>query len=319
MTTRNPNQPIPLSQEQHAILHRAAISDAKLDYEALAEQLGMNVRVVRRRVAGEHAKLSRRATNGPVREGDVIVYARHRTDDYRCDVHCELDAEGVFHITVASERVFMPSSLPPPAPEHDTAAQLRRLLHIERMALDAPRHSISRGCDGQVFLEPSADACVLRMEWLITQGYRVPEGVLEDLRAQRRNVPTPVSTEPPLKPGVTAGRPVDVARLWTEEEDQRLAASYPDGGVRGAHAELPDRTASAIAARALALGLRVRSRKRIWTHAQEETIAQLARSAPRTPLEVVREYSMHWRVPPRELQKAIYFERHRLRAEASPD
>lgn len=119
-----------------------------------------------------------------------MAYCRFSSDDFRSDVYV-YESESGWVTDVASVRYTIdPSALPPPVPlTPDMAdAWLARHQVVMGLVADAAVAPIGLSHDGAHFLDRTPGACAARLRGLTTAGYRVPEGVVEALDGEQRDL-----------------------------------------------------------------------------------------------------------------------------------
>jgi hypothetical protein len=106
----------------------------------------------------------------------MTTFCDWTTDDLRCDLYAHEDA-GAYVVHVATARVAVDVPRMPYAakvPDYCRLAQQRT-----RHLAETPMARIDGPCDGATFKERSMGGLLHRMIWLRTQGYRVPDFVLD--------------------------------------------------------------------------------------------------------------------------------------------
>lgn len=123
-----------------------------------------------------------------------MSYCRFSSADFDSDVYVYTSADGwVTH--VASTRIEPIAEFPAPVdfePREDEAAWARAVIDRQRKIhaiLDAsPATPIGLPHDGSHFLDASPGDCAGTLSMLAGAGYRVPDDVIEDLRAEQSDM-----------------------------------------------------------------------------------------------------------------------------------
>jgi len=118
----------------------------------------------------------------------MVHYCRFSDRDWTTDLDIR-EADGEFVTVVASFRYQFNDPLPPAAGLADSGdvAYVNREIQVLRILDRADKVQISApGIAGKTFRDRSPIACADRMEWLITQGFRVPEWAREQLHQRAR-------------------------------------------------------------------------------------------------------------------------------------
>jgi len=121
-----------------------------------------------------------------------MAYCRWSSNDYQCDLYC-YESDGGFVVHVAENRYVLPESLPEPVdPTKDIAGFLDREEKVREILNRSKLEPIGLPFDGETFDVASFEDMVTVVEWLATAGYRVPPGLLDDLRSElgERRCPT---------------------------------------------------------------------------------------------------------------------------------
>ena len=116
-----------------------------------------------------------------------MSYCRWSTDNFRSDVYVYEDSRGGWTTHVAVRRRVGPRLPDAPLSLLRRDTRLRRLVwRAWRAAADTslslcPLVRIGGPVDGKTFNDPTARECAMTLARLIVAGYRVPDGVIENL------------------------------------------------------------------------------------------------------------------------------------------
>lgn len=119
-----------------------------------------------------------------------MSYCRWSSDDHQCDLYVYEGFDG-WMIHVASRRWVLAEAPPKPIPptELTTAAGVERLIGRDRqlMAILSRSHLVPIGLpyDGQTLISDSPGECANLLAELAAEGYRLPDWVIGELRAEQ--------------------------------------------------------------------------------------------------------------------------------------
>lgn len=119
-----------------------------------------------------------------------MSYCRWSSDDYQCDLYVYEGLDG-WMIHIAGRRWVLAEAPPEPIPptELTTAAGVERLIDRDQqlMAILSRSHLAPIGLphDGQTLIADSPGECADLLAVLAAEGYRLPNWVIGDLRAEQ--------------------------------------------------------------------------------------------------------------------------------------
>lgn len=114
-----------------------------------------------------------------------MSYCRWSTDDFQCDLYIYADVRGGFTTHVAGYRPVHREPLPEPVDFHaDTLGWFARHQKVMKMMDAAEREPIGLPHDGETFNDETLDGLLTRILALREVGYRFPDYVLDDIRAE---------------------------------------------------------------------------------------------------------------------------------------
>lgn len=118
----------------------------------------------------------------------LMSYCRFSTNAFRSDVYVYKHAHGYYQIHVAANRYEVDrSGLPPePSPEEDNFGKkvARRHRKVMDLVKGVEPTSIGGPLDGADFSEATPEEAADRLEEIEEAGYHVPDGTIEQLRAE---------------------------------------------------------------------------------------------------------------------------------------
>lgn len=114
-----------------------------------------------------------------------MAFCRFSTSAYQCDVYVYEDVQGDFITHVAANRVIWKVD-PPRADEKASAMDhIRAHYKATEMLRDHAnfvRVPIDHPCAGKSFRDETAQECAETLEYLVTEGFVVPEYVITQLK-----------------------------------------------------------------------------------------------------------------------------------------
>lgn len=113
-----------------------------------------------------------------------MSYCRWSTDDFQCDLYVYESVSGYWSTSVAARRHVFASELPPKVEDYTSRAWVERHFEVMSMLETATLVPIGLPYDGMCFDDPDAESCADRCQMLRDAGYRFPDSVIEDLRAE---------------------------------------------------------------------------------------------------------------------------------------
>ncbi|WP_277212309.1 hypothetical protein [Isoptericola croceus] len=125
-----------------------------------------------------------------------MSYCRLSSEDFASDVYVYESDEGwVVHVAASRHRTAEPMPAPigvdPAVDPHGwAAAYLRRHAEVARIIDAAELVAIGGPYDGRSFIEDTATMCADRLVKIVAAGYRVPDGVIDNLRAEHEEMAT---------------------------------------------------------------------------------------------------------------------------------
>lgn len=111
-----------------------------------------------------------------------MSYCRFSTDDFQSDVYVYPDLYDGITVDVADYRIDYMLPLPPQVDPSDTEAWLARHLKVRNLADRSPRRLIGLSRDGGHYSSLTYREAADLLQSLADEGYRVPDGVIDDLR-----------------------------------------------------------------------------------------------------------------------------------------
>lgn len=119
-----------------------------------------------------------------------MSYCRFSSNDYQSDVYVYWSFLGGISTHVAGARVVFDEPLPPkiPFPHCDVRAFVEREIAVLEIVKRSKRVPIGLPNDGAMFFDATPRDCVARLEALRAEGYRVPQGAIDALLAEAREV-----------------------------------------------------------------------------------------------------------------------------------
>lgn len=114
-----------------------------------------------------------------------MSYCRWSTDDFQCDLYVYADVGGGFTTHVAGNRPVYREPLPEPVDfDADVSGWFARHQKVMKMLDVAERKPIGLPHDGETFNDETLDDLLERILALREVGYRFPDYVLDDIRAE---------------------------------------------------------------------------------------------------------------------------------------
>lgn len=115
-----------------------------------------------------------------------MSYCRWSTDDFQCDLYCYEDYIGNFMTLVANYRRELPKNMPPPIPymPETLDAWLERDRVVRKIVRQSPLIPIGLPHDGECFCDPDLSSFLDRLVQLKGVGYRFPDSVIEQVKAE---------------------------------------------------------------------------------------------------------------------------------------
>lgn len=114
---------------------------------------------------------------------------RWSSDDWRSDVYV-YEAHTGWIIHVAGRRHVFTEPLPPPVDTSDFDAWLKRDQQVHRMVKAANLVDIDLPSAGRTFVTDSPGSCARVLRRLRTEGFHVPDGVIDALDEEQRHEDT---------------------------------------------------------------------------------------------------------------------------------
>lgn len=114
-----------------------------------------------------------------------MSYCRWSTDDFQCDLYVYGDVCGGYTTHVAGNRPVYDEPLPPVVDFHERPDEwMDRRGEVMRMVDAAKREPIGLPHDGWTFNDSTLQGLLERLLALREVGYRFPDYVLDDVRAE---------------------------------------------------------------------------------------------------------------------------------------
>jgi len=121
-----------------------------------------------------------------------MSYCRFSSDNYQSDIYCYEHMDGGWMVNVAAKRHTSTTPIPilPIGWWNLEPQDAMKHLQAQRAWLDqAELTSIGLPHDGEEFVEESAGACLLRLDYLRGLGYLVPQGAIDALKDESMEEP----------------------------------------------------------------------------------------------------------------------------------
>lgn len=111
-----------------------------------------------------------------------MAYVRWSSDDFQSDVYVYEHVNGGWCTHVAEARYVFNEPLPPPVQGDGVDAFVKRHLLVMKMIDKSTMMPIDLPHAGEIFGDPTPNACAARLEMLRKIGYHVPQFAIDALR-----------------------------------------------------------------------------------------------------------------------------------------